>query len=133
MLNDASNLVDELHEQRYYAYGMEIPGIKETVLRELIQASTELTARIVGRDNGFIVLFRLASGEKALVTTRGAMRFFASLNTAAAFLGDMGLLRFEIDISHYRPGRLRSPRPDRAAALRLTKTKLRQQPLALEI
>jgi len=112
---------------------MELAGIRETVLRELIQASAELSARIVGKDNALMVLVRLASGEKTLVTTRGSIRLFASLNTAAAFLGDMGLVRFEIDISHYRPGRLRGPRPDRAAALRLTRTRMQQQPLGLEI
>ena len=111
---------------------MEFAGIKETVVRELVQASAEVGARIVGKDNALIILIALPSGEKTLVTTRGAIRRFASLNTAAAFLGDMGLLRFEIDISHYRPGRLRAPRPDRAAALRLTRTRMRQQPLGLE-
>lgn len=132
MLNIQSILVDRQSINIIISH-MEMVGIRETVLRELIQASPELSARIVGKDNALMVLVRLASGEKTLVTTRGAIRLFASLNTAAAFLGDMGLVRFEIDISHYRPGRLRGPRPDRAAALRLTRTRMQQQPLGLEI
>jgi len=112
---------------------MEVAGIRESVLRELIEASAEITARVVGKDNAFIILVRLASGEKTLVTSRGRIRLFASLNTAASFLGDLRLVRFEIDISHYRPGRLRGPRPDRAEALKLTRTRLRQQPLGLEL
>ena len=111
---------------------MEPNGIKETVVRELVQASAEVAARIIGKDNAFIVLISLPSGEKTVVTTRGDIRRFASLDTAASFLGDIGLMRFEVDVSHYRPGRLRAPRPDRAAALRLTRTRMRQQPLGLE-
>lgn len=132
MLNDVAFLIDN-YSININHLRMELPGIKETVLRELVEASAELTVRIVGKDNALIVLFRLASGEKVLVTTRGGIRLFASLDTAAAFLGELGVIRFEIDISHYRPGRLRGPRPDRAAALRLTRTRMRQQPLGLEI
>jgi len=111
--------------------GIEASGIKEQVLREIVQASPEITARIVGKDRAFAVIVRLASGEKILMTARGGVRLFASLDTAAAFVGDLGLLQFDVDISHYRPGRLRAPRPDRAAALRQTRTKMRQQSLEL--
>lgn len=112
---------------------MELAGIRESVLRELIDASADISARIVGRENGFMVLIRAASGEKAVITSRGSVRLFASLDTAASFLGELGLVRFEIDISHYRPGRLRGPRPDRSEALKLTRTRLQQQSLGLEI
>jgi hypothetical protein len=112
---------------------MEVIGIKEQVLRELIEASPEITARVVGKQSAFTIHVKLASGEKTLVTARGTVRLFASLNTTAAFLGSLGLLRFEIDISHYRAGRLRGPRPDRAAALRQTRTRMQQQVLGLEI
>jgi len=112
---------------------MEIAGIKEPVLREIVQASADVSARIVGKENAFFVIAQLASGEKTVMTTRGNTRLFASLDTAAAFIGDLGLIRFEVDISHYTGGRLRAPRPDRAEALRNTRTRLRQQPLGLEI
>lgn len=108
-------------------------GIKEPIIRELVQASAEISARIVGRETAFTVLIRLASGEKTVVTSRGTNRLFASLDTAATFLGELGILHFEIDISHYRPGRLRAARPDRAEALRHTRTRLRQQSLGLEL
>jgi hypothetical protein len=112
---------------------MEIGSIKEPVLRELVQASAEVTARIVGKDSAFVILVRLASGEKILTTARGSTRQFASLDTAASFIGDLGLLHFDVDISHYRPGRLRGPRPDRAEALRHTRTRMRQQSLSLGV
>lgn len=102
-------------------------------MRELIQASAEITARIVGKESAFMILLHLASGEKTLMTSRGSVRLFASLDTAAAFLGELGLLQFDIDISHYRPGRLRGPRPDRAEALRHTRTRMQQQSLGLEL
>lgn len=110
---------------------MDFPGIRESVLRELLQASSEVNARIVGRDSGFFVIVHLGSGDKAVLTTRGTIKLFASLDTAAAFIGDVGLLHFEVDISHYRPGRLRGPRPDRAEALRQTRTRMQQQSLGL--
>jgi hypothetical protein len=106
-------------------------GIRELVLRELVQASAEVTARIVGKENSFRVVVKLTSGEKTVVTSRGQIRLFASLDTAASFIGELGLVSFDVDISHYKPGRLRAPRPDRAEALRHTRTKLRQQPLGL--
>jgi hypothetical protein len=107
-------------------------GITESTLRQLAEASAEIGIRIVGKDNALIVLIRITSGEKSLITTRGNVRFFASLDTAAAFIGEIGILNFDVDISHYRRGRLRSPRPDRAEALKRTKTRMTQQPLGLE-
>lgn len=112
---------------------MEVVGIRELVLRELVQASADVSARIVGKGSAFRIIVRLASGEKTVVTSRGSVRLFASLDTAASFIGDLGLLYFDVDISHYRAGRLRGPRPDRAEALRHTRTKLQQQSLGLEI
>jgi len=108
-------------------------GIKELVLKELVGASAEVTARIIGKEKGFQVNVRLASGEKPLVTSRGSVRVFASLDTVASYVGDLGLLRFDVDISHYKAGRLRRPRPDRAEAMRKTRTKLHQQSLGLEM
>jgi hypothetical protein len=108
-------------------------GIRELVLKELVGATAEISARIVGRENGFLVIVRLASGQKTLITSRGDIRLFASLDTAASFMGDIGVLQFEVDISHYRAGRLRGPRPDRAEALKHTRTKLYQQSLGLTV
>lgn len=101
--------------------------IKEPVLKELVQVSETVTARIVGEGSGFAVVFRLGSSEKMLVTSRGQVRLFASLDTVGNFVRDVGISRFEVDMARYEPGRLRGARPDRAAALRLTRTKMQQQ------
>ena len=104
--------------------------IREPVLRELIQASGTVSASVVGKGSGFAVVVKLGVGEKTLVTSRGQVRLFASLDNAGSFVRDVGISRFEVDMSPYEPGRLRSARPDRAAALRLTRTKMQQQPLS---
>lgn len=101
--------------------------IKEPLLKELVQASATVNARIVGKGNGFAVVVRFGSSEKLLVTSRGEVRLFASLDTAGSFVRDVGISQFEVDMARYEPGRLRGARPDRAAALRLTRTKMQQQ------
>jgi hypothetical protein len=64
-----------------------------------------------------------------LGNSRGNLRQFASLNTAVDFLRRVGVARFEVDAEEYERGRTRKPRPDRAEALRGTRTRPRQQSL----
>jgi hypothetical protein len=109
----------------------ELQTIKEPVLRELIQASEAVSAIVSGRERGFAVLVHLGTSDKLLATSKGAVRLFASLDTACSFVKDLGLERFEVDMSGYQPGRLRSARPDRAEALKLSRTKMQQQDLEL--
>jgi hypothetical protein len=111
------------------AEGHTVAMIKEPVLRELVQADRSIAATVTGQERGFAVLVRLGTAEKLLATTRGAIRLFASLDTAGAFVRDLGLPHFDVDMTSHEPGRLRKPRPDRAEALRGTRTKLQQQPL----
>ena len=103
--------------------------IKESVLREVVGANSVLSVCAVGRCGSFAVVVRYGSTEKTLTNTRGDTRLFASLNTAADFLRRLGLGRFEVDVTNFAPGRLRKPRPDRAEALRKTRTKPRQKHL----
>ncbi len=104
--------------------------IKEPVLRELMEASALVGATVTGQEKGFAVVFKIGkNGEKVLATTRGGTRLFASLDTAGAFVRDLGLPRFDVDMTGHEPGRLRKARPDRAEALRGTRTKLHQEQL----
>ena len=105
--------------------------VRETVLRELISVSEAPTATILGTHSGFTLQFRVGSAEKVLATSKGSIRLFASLDTASTFVKDLGIARFLVDMSGFQPGRLRPPRPDRAEAMRHTRTKLRQQELEL--
>lgn len=104
--------------------------IREPVLRELVQASGTIGASVIGKGNGFAVIVKLGAREKTLVTSRGQVRLFASLDTAGAFMRNVGISRFEVDMNQYEPGRLRGARPDRSAALKLTRTRMQQQPLS---
>ncbi len=106
--------------------------IKEPLLRELISAAEQVRATAAGREKGFALVFQVGNAERTLATSRGSVRLFASLDTAGAFVRELGIPRFEVDMTCHRPGRLRGARPDRAAALRLTRTKLQQQPLRFE-
>jgi len=106
--------------------------IKEPLLRELIAAAEDVTAMVSGRQQGFALLFRVGVAERTLATSRGSIRLFASLDTAGTFVRGLGIPRFEVDMTSHQPGRLRQARPDRAAAMRQTRTKLKQQPLEFE-
>lgn len=100
--------------------------IKEATLRELVDAQSVRGARLVADGSGFAMVVRYGQAERALASTRGQVRLFASLNTAAEFLRRIGVSSFEVDATNYEPGRLRAARPDRAAALATTRTKPRQ-------
>jgi hypothetical protein len=104
--------------------------IREPILRELVEASAEVAAVISGEGNGFAVIVRLGDSEKSLATSRGKIRLFASLDTAGAFVQGIGISRFEVDMTRHQRGRLRKARPDRAEAMRLTRTRMQQQPLS---
>ncbi|OTP75404.1 hypothetical protein PAMC26577_13345 [Caballeronia sordidicola] len=66
------------------------------------------------------------TAERTLATVRGNIRLFATLDTAGAFVRGLGIPRFEVDLTDYEPARLRKPRPDRAEALKRTRTKMQQ-------
>lgn len=106
-----------------------LPTIKESVLRELVAANSVRSASVVGQTGGFAVNVQYGVGERSLATARGEMRLFTNLNTAVSFLRKHGLTKFEVDATNYEPARLRKARPDRAAALRKTRTKPRQTEL----
>lgn len=101
-------------------------GIREGTLRDLAAANTLNDVRLVGERGGFALSVRLGDGRVVLETVRGERRLFVSLNTAARFLGDLGVHRFEIDAAEFLPERVRPARPDRAEALRRTRTSPQQ-------
>jgi hypothetical protein len=98
----------------------------ETALRQLITAKSVHSITAVGRDGGFAVSVRFGTAQQILASDRHDVRLFPNLTTLAAFLARLGAQRFEVDVTGYRPGRVRKPRPDRAAALRVTRTTPRQ-------
>ena len=87
---------------------------------------------MLGQKQGFSLAFKVGSLERTLATAKGSVRLFASLDTVGAFVRNLGINRFEVDMASHEPGRLRRARPDRAEALRATRTKLQQQALGFE-
>lgn len=103
--------------------------IRETTLRELVEANSIRAATVIGQRGGFIVSVRYGMTERLVASTRGDLRVFPNLTTLAIWLRRIGLSRFDVDTSNFEPGRIRAPRPDRAEALRSTRTRPRQAEL----
>lgn len=106
-----------------------IQTLKETTLKELIGANSIESVCVVGQKGGFAVTVRCGQNERTLAGTRGEVRRFASLDTATALLRKLGIPKFQVDVVTYEPGRIRGARPDRAEALRRTRTIPKQQAL----
>lgn len=100
--------------------------IRETTLRELIEAGSVRSVVAIGQHGGFLVSVRCGEIDRALASARGAVRLFPNLTTLAALLRKLGISGFEVDTAHYEPGRVRPARPDRAEALRRTRTRPKQ-------
>jgi hypothetical protein len=103
--------------------------VREATFRELIAAfgeSAEVT--LVGAVGGFYLSIGTPSGAKRLASSKGDARLF-TLPHAARYLRILGLQRFTVDTSAHQAGRIRKARPDRAAAMRKTRTNMQQQPL----
>ena len=100
--------------------------ILEATLRALLEADTIRAVSAVGRRGAFTLAVQYGDCERLLASTRGDVRLFSNLTTLAVFLRRLGVSRFEVDTKEYEPGRVRPARPDRAEALRRTRTKPRQ-------
>ena len=108
---------------------MEQTTIRETTLRELSVAGSVSSAQAVGRTGGFVLAINCATNERVLASARGCVRIFSNLTTLAGYLQKLGISRFEVNTTGYVPGRVRKARPDRAVAMRRTRTRPIQPPL----
>ena len=98
--------------------------LRETTLRELAASGALRRVSAIGQVGGFAVtvLCGTAETETLLASTRGEVRIFPNLTTLAAHLRRLGIDQFEVNTAGYEPARVRKPRPDRARALRRTRT-----------
>jgi hypothetical protein len=104
--------------------------ITETALRHLVDMRALSAVVVIGVPQGFTLKVESGAGVgRVLQTVRGDVRRFASLDTAGAFLKAIGLTEFLVQTTDFKPGRLRRARPDRAEALKNTRTKPKQQEL----
>lgn len=103
--------------------------IREATLRELIEAGSVASTAAVGQRGGFFVSVQCGKKKRVLANARGDVRLFANLTSLATYLRRLGVSGFEVDTRQYAAGLVRRPRPDRAEALRRTRTKPRQADL----
>ncbi|TDR40484.1 hypothetical protein DFR29_113186 [Tahibacter aquaticus] len=98
--------------------------LRETTLRELAAAGALRRVCAAGQVGGFAVAVfcGTAATETYLASTRGEVRVFPNLTTLAAHLRRLGIEQFEVNTAGYEPARVRKARPDRARALRRTRT-----------
>ncbi|WGS50150.1 hypothetical protein LFL96_01175 [Paraburkholderia sp. D15] len=100
--------------------------IVEATFRELLVANSIDSVAAVGREGGFVVTIGYGGTERILASARGSARVFPNLTKLATFLRNLGAATFIVKTEGYVTGRVRKARPDRAAALRKTRTTPRQ-------
>lgn len=98
--------------------------LPEAALRELVAGGlvTYFVAR--GREGGFTLEAQMGTEpDKTVIlgNSRSGARLFASLSTVALLLRRLGINRFTVEASQFRPGRLRAARPERSAAMKAGK------------
>ena len=100
--------------------------MKEATLRELLGAGAVSDVIVKAEGRGLCVVVRCGTAERTLANKKGDTRLFASLDTLVFYLSKFGRTTFQVDARGYEPGRLRKARPDRAKALRETRTQRKQ-------
>ena len=102
--------------------------VTERTLRDFVGAGSVGAVAVIGAPEGGVGIAAFCGGQekghwRTLGTSRRAIRRFASIDTAAALLRNIGVPHFQVDVMSLRPGRVRPARPDRSAALRRTRTR----------
>lgn len=92
--------------------------VKLSTLRELADAGSVRSVSVRGQKGGYAVSVRYGMAERVLAGKAGYPRVFASIDTAAKQLRELGIAAFEVDSANFEPGRLRAARPAQAEALR---------------
>lgn len=113
-----------------------LESVTEATVRELCSSGMQMSPIVVAApEGGFALVFSYgASGRevlRVLETSRGPVRRFGSIDTAAAFLRELAVQQFSVDLADYQTGRVRGPRPDRAEAMRRTRSSPKQATLLL--
>ncbi|MET7140100.1 hypothetical protein M3S04_03950 [Xanthomonas sp. PPL139] len=96
--------------------------VKLATARELAAAGSVRDTVLVGKEGGYVVLFKIGMQERTLATKDGAPRLFSGLDAAVRVLrGQLGIAHYHVDASGFAIGEAtRRRRPDRAAALKRT-------------
>ena len=103
-------------------------SIKESTLKEIRASELIFDIKLIGVVGGYQMNVSLGKNTSTLVTARGSIRLF-TLENASKFLHELGILEFYVDVKDFVPGRIRKARPDRALAMALARSGLKQQSL----
>ncbi len=95
---------------------MSLEIIDGKAVKNLAGAHALNGAVVFGQPGGFAVLVRYGVNERAVAAQRSRrMRIWRNLNTAAAYVRDeLGIARFEIDMTEHDPAAVERKRPDTA-------------------
>ncbi|WP_431323142.1 hypothetical protein [Rhizobium sp. YTU87027] len=85
-------------------------------VKSLASAHALNNAVVLGRPGGFAVLVKYGTDQRAVAAQRSRqMRIWRNLNTVAAYVRDeLGIARFEIDMTEHDPSAIERKRPDTA-------------------
>jgi hypothetical protein len=97
--------------------------VTESTLRDLAAAGVVEAITATAKAGGFEVVVKFGNATPVLGNARGEPKLYASLDTIAAQLLNVGIKGFIVDATGYKPGRVRAARPDRAEAMRRTQPK----------
>ena len=95
---------------------MPLETIDGKAVKNLAGAHALNGAVVLGQPGGFAVLVKYGVTERAIAAQRSRrMRIWRNLNTAVAYVRDeLGLARFEIDMTGHDPDAVERKRPDTA-------------------
>ncbi|MDW5318284.1 hypothetical protein [Rhizobium sp. PL01] len=95
---------------------MQPQTIDGKAVKNLATAHALHGAVVFGQPGGFAVLVKYRANERAVAAQRSRrMRIWRNVNTAAAYVHDeLGLERFEIDMTEYDAAAVERKRPDTA-------------------
>lgn len=95
---------------------MALETIDGKAVKNLAGAHALNGAVVFGQPGGFAVLVRYGVNERAVAAQRSRrMRIWRNLNTAATYVREeLGLARFEIDMTDHDPAAVERKRPDTA-------------------
>jgi hypothetical protein len=93
--------------------------IDHAALSTLIEAGAVRAAQIVGQPGGWGVVIQYGMTQRTLAAKRGAVRIFRRFETLAAYLRDLGIVKYQVDASHYDPTALQPTRQRTDASARM--------------
>ncbi len=105
---------------------IDVELIPTNVLKLVAAAGSVTSARIESGDKGLVITFRLGLTERLLGAARGGVRYFHSLDGAAAYLVNQGIVQFEVDIPNWRPAMMARSYKRSQAILNLSRTTIKK-------